>query len=373
MNFEFDKPQKDIRKAAGEFAKGEFDKELILELEKHSEFPEKIWQKAGELGFIGIHFDQEYSGGGMGITEAAIVTEEFYRKDTAIGGALLYSSYAAECILRFGSEKQRKKFIPEIIEANMLSAGAFFEESSAYDIVTSETKAVFQNDHWFVNGVKKYVPNGKSAGCYIVSCMTEKGPTMLVAESGLKGISATDSGEKLGNRLTETADVFFENAEIPAENLIGKEGRAESYIKKFFGEHMILQAAAAVGTAYAALDRTIDYVKSRSQFGKKISEFEITKHKIADMTTKAQLAKLITYRAAYAFDKKEKKPEISTMARLYAQKAAEEIVDEALQLHGGYGYIKEYEIERFYRDAKTALLFAGNPSFLKNEIAKEVL
>jgi len=380
MEFELTKSQKEIQKAARDFAKGEFDKDLALELDKNHEFPEKIWAKAGDLGFIGMHYPEQYSGQDLGVVENIIVCEEFCRKDSTIGIAVVLASFASECLLRCGSEELKTKFLPQVAEGKILSGGAFTEPDHGSDITSMNTTAVKDGDEWVINGNKTFITNGGKAGFYVVLCQTDpeskpshRGLSLILVEGDRKGITATDVGEKLGIRMLATAELTFTDVRVPASNLIGKEGKGFYQVLEFFDESRILIAAQALGTAQGAFDRALDYVKQREQFGKKIAEFQITQHKLADMATKIELARLITYKAAWNFDQGRIDPKLTSMAKMYAARTAVEVADEAIQLLGGYGYMTEYEVERYYRDAKITEIYEGTKEIQKNTIASSVI
>ena len=380
MDFELSKSQKDIQKAARDFAKGEFDKDLILEMDNNHEYPTKIWQKAGELGFIGMHYPEAYSGQDLGVMENILVAEELCRKDSTVGACIILSSFASECILRFGSEALKKKFLPPVAEGEMLSAGAFTEPGHGSDITMMDTTAVRQGDEWVINGNKTFITNGGMAGFYTVLCQTDpnatpsyKGISMILVEGDREGLTTISVGDKMGIRMMATTEVNFSNVRVPLSNLVGEEGKGFYQVLEFFDESRILIAAQALGTAQGAFDRALDYVKQREQFGKKIAEFQVTQHKLADMATKIELARLMTYKAAWNFDQGRIDPKLTSMAKMYAARTAVEVADEAIQLLGGYGYMKEYEVERFYRDAKITELYEGTKEIQKNTIASAVL
>jgi len=380
MNFELLKSHKEIQKAARDFAKGEFKKELAIELNKKHEFPKKIWKKAADLGFIGIHFPEEYSGQGLGALENILVAEAFCSGDSSIGSALILSGFASECILRFGSDELKKQLLPKVAEGEMLSAGAFTEPDHGSDITSMNTTAVHDGDDWVVNGSKTFITNGGLAGFYIVLCQTDpdadptyRGMSMLLVEADRKGVSTMDVGEKMGIHMIPTAEIIFKDVRVPSSNLIGKEGRGFYQVLEFFDESRILIAAQGLGIAQGAFDRALVYVKQREQFGKKIARFQVTQHKLADMATKIELARLITYKAAWNFDQGRIDPKLTSMAKMFAGRAAVEVADEAIQLLGGYGYMAEYEVERFYRDAKITEIYEGTREIQKNTIASAVI
>ncbi len=380
MDFELTKSQIEIQKAARDFAKGEFDKELALELDQKHEFPTKIWKKAAELGFIGIHFPEKYSGQGLGVMENILVAEELCARDSTIGSAIVLSSFASECILRFGSEELKSKFLPLVAEGKTLSAGAFTEPDHGSDITSMNTTAVKDGDEWVINGGKTFITNGCLAGFFTVLCQTDpeakpsyRGISMILVEADRKGVTATDVGHKMGIHMMSTAEVTFKDVRVPLTNLIGKEGKGFYQVLEFFDESRILIAAQALGTAQGAFDRALAYVKQREQFGRKIADFQVTQHKLADMATKIELARLMTYKAAWNYDQGRIDPKLTSMAKMYAARTAVEVADEAIQLLGGYGYMAEYEVERFYRDAKITEIYEGTKEIQKNTIASAIL
>ena len=380
MDFELTKSQKEIQKAAREFAKGEFDKDLALELDRKHEFPTKIWKKAAELGFIGVHYPEAYSGQGLGVLENIIIADEFCAQDSTIGSAVILASFASECILRFGSEKLKQAYLPAVAEGKMLSSGSFTEPGHGSDITALDTTAVREGDEWLINGTKTFITNGGMAGFYCTMCQTDfevqpayRGITLILVEADRVGLTATDIGEKMGIHMMATAEVNYKDVRVPVENTIGEEGRGFYQVLEFFDESRILVAAQALGIAQGAYNRALAYVKQREQFGRKIAQFQVTQHKLADMATKIELARLITYKAAWNFDQGRIDPKLTSMAKMYAARTAVEVADEAIQLLGGYGYMTEYEVERFYRDAKITEIYEGTKEIQKNTIAGAVL
>ena len=381
MDFELSKEQQDIQKAVREFVKGEFKKELIQELLEKHEYPVKIWKKAAELGFIGIHFPEEYAGQGLGVMENILVAEELARGDSTVGACLLVADFASEIVLRFGSNEQKAKWLPKVAKGECLSCGAFTEPNHGSDITTVETTAVRDGNEWVINGSKIFITNsGPYAGFYNVLCRTDseakpsyRGLSVILVEADRKGVETQDVGKKMGLSLSFTAEVNFKDVRVPLGNLVGKEKKGFYQVLDFFDESRILVAAQALGTAQGAFDRALAYVKQREQFGKKIAQFQATQHKLADMATKIELARLITYKAAWNCDQGRIDPKLTSMAKMYAARTAVEIADEAIQLLGGYGYMLEYEVERFYRDAKITELYEGTKEIQKNTIASALI
>jgi alkylation response protein AidB-like acyl-CoA dehydrogenase len=381
MEFELTKEQQQIQKAVRDFVKGEFKKDAILELEEKHEYPAKMWKKAAELGFIGIHFPEEYSGQGMGVMENILVAEELCRGDSSVGACLMLADFASEIVLHFGSESQKKTWLPKVAEGEVLSCGAFTEPDHGSDITFMDTSGVRDGNEWVINGSKIFITNGGPlAGFYSVLCQTNpdaqpshRGMSLILVEADRPGVSTASVGVKMGIRMMHTAEVTFKDVRVPAENLIGEENRGFYQVLEFFDESRILIAAQGLGTAQGAFDRALDYVKSREQFGRKIAKFQVTQHKLADMATKIEMARLLTYKAAWNFDQGRIDPKLTSMAKMVAGRTAVEVADEAIQLMGGYGYMLEYEVERFYRDAKICELYEGTKEIQKNTIASALV
>jgi alkylation response protein AidB-like acyl-CoA dehydrogenase len=380
MDFELTQEQKDIQKAAREFIQGEYDKEKILEWEETHTFPREVWKKACKLGFIGIHFPEEYGGQGYGITENTIVVEEFCRKDSGVGIAVTLADFSSEVVLRFGTEEQKKKYLLPVTRGEFISGGAYTEPDHGSDITFMGTAAVKQGDSFVINGTKTFITNGLLADFFIVLCQTDphakppyRGQCTIIVEKGAKGLDATEITPKMGLRLTSTAELSFSDVRVPVTNLLGEENKGFYQVLEFFDESRVEIAAQALGIGQGAFDRALDYAKQREQFGKKLVEFQITQHKLADMATKLETARLLTYKAAWNYDKKRIDPKLTSMAKMFAAKVAVEVADEAIQIFGGYGYITEYEVERFYRDAKITEIYEGTKEIQKNTIASALI
>ena len=381
MDFELNREQKEIQKAVREFVKGEFKKDVILELLEKHEYPEKIWEKAAELGFIGIHFPEEYSGMSLSVMENILVCEELCRGDSTLGVCLSLADFATEIILHHGTEEQKIKWLPMVAEGKCLSCGAFTEPDHGSDITSVGTTAVRDGDEWVINGSKIFITNGGPlAGLYNVLCQTDpdaspsyRGMSVILVEADRPGVSYMDVGAKMGITLSYTAEVNFKDVRVPLSNLVGEENRGFYQVLEFFDESRILVAALALGIAQGAFDRAMAYVKERSQFGRKIAQFQVTQHKLADMATKIEAARMFVYKAAWNFDQGRMDPKLTSMAKMYAARTAIEVCDEAIQLLGGYGYMLEYEVERFYRDAKITELYEGTREIQKNTIASSLL
>lgn len=380
MDFALNKEQEAIRTAARDFAKGEFEREIALEHERNHSFPREVWKKACELGFIGIHFPEEYGGQEYGILENALVVEEFCRQDSGIGIALTLADFASEIILRCGNEEQKAKYLTPLTEGKMISCGGFTEPDHGSDITLMNTTAVRDGDDWVINGTKTFITNGTIGDYVNLLCQTDpeasptyRGQSVILVERGTPGFTDADVGEKMGIKMTSTGELSFNDVRVPASNLIGEENRGFYQVLEFFDESRIEIAAQALGIAQGAFDRALAYTKERKQFGKKLAQFQATQHKLADMATKIETARLLVYMAAWNYDQGRIDPKLTSMAKMYAARTAVEVADEAIQLHGGYGYMLEYDVERFYRDAKIMEIYEGTREIQKNTIASALL
>ncbi len=380
MDFELNLEQKEIVKAAREFAQGEFDPQLAMELEKGHQFPFEIRKKACQLGFLGIHFPEAYGGQGYGIFENALIVEEFCRRDSGLGSAIMLSDFSSEVIMRFGSEEQKKTYLPKVASGEYISGGGYTEPDHGSDITFMNTTAVRDGDTYVINGSKTFITNGGIAQFLVVLCQTDenasppyRGQSTFIVPTDSEGFEAVEIEDKMGLKMTSTAEIYLNNVRIPASYLVGKEGRGFYQVLEFFDESRVEIGAQALGIAQGALDRAIAYIKERTQFGKKIAAFQVNQHKAADMATRVELARLIVYKAAWNYDQGRIDPVLTSMAKMTAARTAVEVCDEAIQMYGGYGYIMENEVERYYRDAKITEIYEGTREIQKNTIASTLV
>jgi alkylation response protein AidB-like acyl-CoA dehydrogenase len=380
MNFDLNEEQKEIQKAADEFAKGEFDKEVALDLERNHQFPFAILKKACHLGFIGIHYPEAYGGQGYGILDNALIVEAFCRRDSGIGVCLSIANFSSEIIMRFGNDAQKKKYLIPITKGEAISAGAFTEPDHGSDITQLRTTAIKDENGYLINGVKTFISNGTIANFVIVLSQSDpqakptyRGQSTFIVEKGNKGFEVNELGEKMGIKMTSTTEMSFDQVRIPQENLIGNLHRGFYQVLEFFDESRVMVAAQALGIAQGAFDRALDYAKKREQFGQKLVEFQVTQHKLADMATQIEAARCLVYKAGWNFDQGRIDPKWTSMAKMYAGRVAVEVAQEAIQIHGGYGYMLEYEVERYYRDARITEIYEGTREIQKNTIASAVI
>jgi alkylation response protein AidB-like acyl-CoA dehydrogenase len=380
MDFDLTEEQKVIQKAADGFAKGEFDKEVALDLERNHQFPLAILKKACALGFIGIQYPEAYGGQGYGILENALIVESFCRRDSGIGICLAIANFGSEIILRCGTDAQKKKYLIPITRGDMISAGAFTEPDHGSDITGLRTTAFQDGNEYLINGVKTFISNGKTSNYVVILCQSDpeakptyRGQSTFIVEKGSRGFEVNELGEKMGIKMTSTAEMSFDQVRVPEENLVGTLHKGFYQVLEFFDESRVMVAAQALGIAQGAFDRALDYAKKREQFGQKLVDFQVTQHKLADMATQIEAARCLTYKAGWNFDQGRIDPKWTSMAKMYAARVAVEVAQEAIQIHGGYGYMSEYEVERYYRDARITEIYEGTREIQKNTIASAVI
>lgn len=380
MHFELTQEQKDIQKAAREFAQAEFTPERGREYDEKEEFPFDLWKKACELGFIGVHFPEEYGGAGMGYLENVLIAEEFCRADSTIGSAIILSDFSSEVIMKFGSEEQKEEVLPKVASGKAITAGCYTEPEAGSDLTAIRTKAEKDGDEWVINGTKTFITNAPIADYFVVLAVTDpnaqpryRGFTTFLVRKNAEGLKINKITGKFGIRSSPTAEVSFKDVRVSEEDIIGQLNRGFYQVLEFFDGSRIEIAAQALGIAQGALDKTISYVKQRKQFGQPIGAFQALQHRIADLAAQLEACRLLVYKAAWKYDRGEIDPALTSMAKYYAGKLAVRVCDEAIQMHGGYGYISEYDVERFYRDAKITEIYEGTKEIQLNTIAKGLL
>jgi alkylation response protein AidB-like acyl-CoA dehydrogenase len=359
MDFTLSKEQMDIQKAARDFARGEFDPDLVLECDRKREFPETVWKKACDLGFMGVHYPEEVGGQGLGLVENALIVESFCRQDSGFGAALALSDFGAEVLVRHGTEEQKGRVLPPLVQGLALMALAHMEEGC--DPKPFTTTAVKESGRFVIQGMKCLVPFGDLSGAMIVLCRTgpevQDGLTAVLVERGMQGVEVKGRGEVLGMRMVPLCDVSFRKAVIPEEGAVGREGEGRAYLAEFLNAARIECGAMGVGIAQGSLDRAVEYARRREQFGRPIAAFDAVRNRLADMIALAETARLVVYSAAQSLDRGKPDQKLILLSKMVGCRAALRVADDALQIHGGYGYMTEGHIEHFYRDAKALDLF----------------
>jgi alkylation response protein AidB-like acyl-CoA dehydrogenase len=379
MDFELSNRQKQIRLAAREFAEGELAG-IGQECDAKEDFPRELVKKAGQLGLIGAFIKKEYGGLGLGFLDHAIIMEEFWRIDPGLGQVLNSVTFGAEELQIFGSEQQKKKYLPPLVRGEWMMGFSITEPEAGSDTASATTTAFKQDDEYVINGNKVMITNGTVAKFLLTYCLTHpegtaksKRHSILLVETDREGYKADKIHRKMGIRASDTANIYFNNVRVPRENLIGVEGNGFIQLMKFFDHSRSYVAAHGVGLAQGAMEQAINYIKKRKQFGQTIASFQVTQFKIAEMATLIESARSLVHKACWYLDKGSPDTQLSAMAKWWACNIAIRVVDEALQLHGGYGYLDDYPIERFYRAAKILEIYEGTKEVDKMTIGRRIL
>ena len=380
MDFSLTKEQKDIKMAAREFAEKEFP-DIAEECDEKEIFPRDVWKKACELGFVGSFISEEYGGPGLGLLEYTLIAEEFWRVDPGIGQALFSTAFGAEIIQLHGTEEQKRKYLPSIVKGEKIMGLATTEPDAGSDITSARTTAVKRGDKYVINGNKTMIGNGSIGDFLLVFCLTNPEEpkvhnrfSFFIVETNRKGYDATHMHGKMGLRAYDSADVSLSDVEVPINNLLGGvEGKGFYQAMDFFNMSRTWVGGFAVGAAQGALERSVRHIKQRQQFGQPLSHFQALRFKIAEMATYVEAARNMVYKAAWSMDNGIRDHKLVAMAKWYAAELAVRVIDEALQLHGGYGYFADYGIERFYRAIKVVEIYEGTKEIEKVIISNEIL
>ncbi len=378
MDFQLTDEQISIKEMVRDFARKEI-LPYVMEYDEKKAFPEEIIRKLGELGLLGIIYPESYGGAGMGYIEYAIIVEELSAVDPSIGLIVAaHNSLGTFHIYNFGSEEQKQKYIPRLVKGETLSAWALTEPCCGSDAAALKTTAVKKGDKWVLNGSKTFITNPNHSDYTVVIARTDpekgtRGISAFVVEKGTPGFKIGSNLNKLGMRASDTAELFFDDCEIPAENLIGEEGEGFHQAMATLDGGRVSIGAMCVGIARGAYEYALSYAQEREAFRKKISDFQATKFKLADMATEIDAARLLILRAAWMKDNNIPVNLESAMAKLYASEVAVRASNEAVQIYGGYGFIKEYPVEKFYRDAKLGTIGEGTSEILRLVIARDIL
>jgi len=379
MVFGLTKEQMDIRRAAREFAEAEF-REVARDLDARETFDDRLWKKAGQLGFLAVFIPEEYGGAGLGYLEQCLIIEEFARVDLGITHAIESTFFGTQLIQMAGTEDQKRRYLPPICAGEMRMGVAITEPDAGSDVVSVATLAGKENGEYVINGNKIFITNCTVADFLVVLCVTspehpkkhERLSTILV-ETSRPGYEATAFHGKLSIRTSNTGEVVFKDVRVPESNLVGEEGRGFYQVMEFFNRTRVQVAALAVGTAQGALDKAVAHVRRREQFGKRLATFQMVQGKIAEMVTMTEAARSLCYRAASKLDSQTPDPALSSMAKWYCAEVAVKVADEAIQLHGGYGILEEYDVAHYWRDAKVLEIFEGSKEIEKMIIGRKVL
>jgi alkylation response protein AidB-like acyl-CoA dehydrogenase len=378
VNFELTEEQQQIKQSVREFAEAEL-KPHVLEWDEHQHFPTDLLPKFAELGLTGVLFPEEYGGAGLGYVEYATIIEEIARIDPSIALSLAaHNSLCAGHIYIAGSEKQKLKYLVPLARGEEFGAWGLTEPSSGSDASSMRTVAQRRNGRWVVNGSKNFITNASFAWVTVAMAITDRtagthGISAFIVERGTKGFSVAKKENKLGMRASDTASLVFDDCSVPHENLIGEPGQGFIQAMRVLDGGRISIAALAVGTAQGAYESALRYSNERYQFGKPIAEFQAIQFKLADMATNIDAARLLTYRAAAMKDAGKITTKESSMAKLFASEVSVKVAEEAIQIHGGYGYIKDYPVEKHWRDSKLLTIGEGTSEVQRVVIARQIL
>ncbi|HPO56229.1 MAG TPA: acyl-CoA dehydrogenase [Ignavibacteriaceae bacterium] len=378
MNFQFTEEQEMIRQTAKDFAEAEIAPSAT-ERDINGEFPVEIVKKLGELGFMGMMVSPEYGGAGMDTLSYVLAMIEISKVDASVGVIMsVNNSLVTWGLEQFGSDHLKDKYLVPLAQGLKLGAFALSEPEAGSDATNQNTMAEKEGDCYIVNGIKNWITNGKMADYYIVMAQTDKvkrhkGISALLVEKGTEGFEQAKKEDKLGIRSSDTCSLTFNNCKVPAENLIWEEGKGFNFAMKTLNGGRIGIAAQALGIAEASLEAAIKYAKTRKAFGTEIANHQAIQFKLADMAMELESAKLLTFRAASLKDNHLDYTKESAMAKLAASKAAVHCALEAIQIHGGYGYVREYLVERYLRDAKITEIYEGTSEIQRLVIARSLL
>ena len=377
MDLELSEEQQLLKQAMREFAEGEIAPGAA-ERDEHARFPSELIPKLAEQGLLGIMVPEEYGGAGYDALSSAIILEEIARVDAAV--ALLVGSHNALCsghILLAGSEEQKRRFLPPLARGEKLGAWGLTEPGSGSDAGAMRTRATLEGDHWVIRGDKQFITQGSTAGTYVIMASTDppqgtRGISAFIVDRDTPGFSVGKLEKKLGVRASDTAALHFDDMRVPTDRLLGKVHEGFKDVLAVLASARIGMAALAVGLAQGALDEALNYAKRRRQFGKPILEYEAIQWMLADMATESEAARLMAWHAATLRDQGVPYLRVASQAKLYSSEVAVRSTSKAIQIHGGYGYLKDSPVERFYRDAKLCEIGEGTSEVQRMVIAREL-
>ena len=378
MNFQPTEEQLAVRQAARDFARSEL-LPGVIERDAAQRFPAAEIRKMGELGFMGMMVDPAYGGGGMDTISYVLAMEEISKVDASASVCMsVNNSLVCWGLETFGSEDQKMRYLKRLTSAQVIGAFCLSEPEAGSDATSLHTTAIDKGDHYLLNGTKNWITNGSSAGVYIVIAQTDpekrhKGINALILEKGMPGFVVGRKEDKMGIRGSDTHSLMFTDVKVPKENRIGEEGFGFTFAMKTLNGGRIGIAAQALGIASGAYELALEYARERKAFGKTLTEHQAIQFKLAEMATEIDAARLLVWKAACLKDQKKDFVKAAAMAKLFASQVAQHVTTEAVQIHGGYGYVKEYHVERLMRDAKITQIYEGTTEIQKMVISRELL
>ncbi len=380
MEFKLSAEQEQIRDEVRRFADNEIAP-VATEYDTEEKFPHDIVEKAAEMGLTGPNIPIEYGGAGYSTLDVAIIIEELFAVDPGIGLSIAAASFGADAIIGFGTDDQKERFLEPVATGEAVMGAAISEPDTGSDVSSVSTRAEKDGDEWVLNGNKMWITNGSVGDYFVVLCQTDpdadgryNGFSQIVVESDRDGFEAEKITGKLGIRASDTAELLFDDVRVPEENLVGTRGAGFLQLMQFFDETRTAVAAQGVGIAKGAAERALEYAQEREQFDRPISDFQAIQHKLAEMHTQTEAARMLTYKSAWSVEHSEDQlTMLASMAKEFASRVAVEVADEAVQIHGGAGYVNDFDVERLYRDAKITQIYEGTTEIQKNIIARELL
>jgi alkylation response protein AidB-like acyl-CoA dehydrogenase len=378
MNFELTEEHLTVQKAARDFAQTEL-LPGVIERDSEQKFPTEQIKKMGELGFMGMMTDPKYNGGGMDTISYVLAMEEISKIDASASVCMsVNNSLVCWGLERFGTEEQKEKYLKKLTTAEYIGAFCLSEPEAGSDATSQRTIAEDKGDHYLLNGTKNWITNGKSASVYVVIAQTHpekrhKGINALIVERGMPGFVIGKKEDKMGIRGSDTHSLMFTDVKVPKANRIGDDGFGFTFAMTTLNGGRIGIASQALGIAAGAYELAVKYAKERKAFGKHLAEHQAIQFKLADMATKINAARLLIWQAAFLKDQKKDFVKAAAMAKLFASQIAQEVTTEAVQIHGGYGYVKEFHVERLMRDAKITQIYEGTTEIQKMVISRELL
>lgn len=378
MHFELSEEQLMIQQAARDFAQNEL-KPGVIERDEHQKFPAEQIKKLGELGFLGMMVDSKYNGSGMDALSYVLVMEELSKVDASSSVVVsVNNSLVCYGLESYGSEAQKEKYLKPLASGETIGAFCLSEPEAGSDATSQQTTAEDKGDYYLLNGTKNWITNGSTAGVYLVIAQTHKelkhkGINAFIVEKGMPGFTVGPKENKLGIRGSDTHSLMFNDVKVPKENRIGEDGFGFKFAMKTLEGGRIGIAAQALGIAAGAYELALAYAQQRKSFGKPIAEHQAIAFKLADMATQIEAARLLVYKAAWLKDQGQSYTLAGSMAKLYASKVAMDVTVEAVQIHGGYGFVKEYHVERLMRDAKITQIYEGTTEIQKMVISRNIL
>ncbi len=378
IGFELTEEQMQVKQMVREFAEAEI-RPHVMEWDESQHFPRELFGKMGELGLTGVIFPEQFGGSGMGYMEYSTIIEELSRVDGSIGLSIAaHNSLCTNHIFQYGSEEQKRRYVTPLAKGEKLGCWGLTEPSSGSDASGMKTTAIRRDGGWLLNGAKNFITHGISGDICVVLAITNRemrsrGISTFIVERGTKGFIAGKKENKLGVRASETASLIFEDCWIPEENLLGEPGRGFVNSMQILDGGRISIAALALGIAQGAYESALKYSQERKQFGQPIFDFQGIQFKLADMATQIDAARLLTQRAAWLKDNKRQTTKESAMAKLYASEIAVKVCEDAIQIHGGYGFTKDYPAEKFWRDSKICTIGEGTSEVQRLVIARQLI